>query len=44
MEEDKQECFAAGMNQHISKPIDPQELVRVLLEGIPRPRAAGSAS
>jgi two-component system sensor histidine kinase/response regulator len=43
MEEDKQECFAAGMNQHISKPIDPQELVRVLLEWIPRPRAAGSA-
>lgn len=26
MEEDKQRCFAAGMNGHIAKPIDPEEL------------------
>ncbi|MEW6705277.1 MAG: response regulator [Pseudomonadota bacterium] len=31
MDEDKQECLAAGMNAHVSKPIDPRELARVLL-------------
>jgi signal transduction histidine kinase/DNA-binding response OmpR family regulator len=31
MEEDKQQCLAAGMNAHVSKPIDPKELVRTLL-------------
>jgi two-component system sensor histidine kinase/response regulator len=35
MEEDKQECFAAGMNAHVSKPIDPGELVRTLLAWVP---------
>ena len=31
LDEDKQECLAAGMNAHVSKPIDPQELIRTLL-------------
>jgi len=35
MDEDRQECFAAGMNAHVSKPIDPQELVRALLAWMP---------
>ena len=35
MDEDRQECFAAGMNAHVSKPIDPQDLVRALLEWMP---------
>ncbi|CAM3689395.1 response regulator [Roseateles saccharophilus] len=31
MECDVQDCLAAGMNAHISKPIDPRQLVRTLL-------------
>jgi signal transduction histidine kinase/DNA-binding response OmpR family regulator len=34
MEEDKQECLAAGMNAHVTKPIDPQELVDTLLSWV----------
>ncbi len=40
MEEDKQECLAAGMNAHVTKPIDPNELVRALLAWVPRSGAA----
>jgi two-component system, sensor histidine kinase and response regulator len=40
MDEDKQECLAAGMNAHVSKPIDPQELARELLAWIPSVKAA----
>ena len=49
MEEDRQECLAAGMNAHVSKPIEPRELARVLLELVALPsghmgaRAAGEA-
>jgi two-component system sensor histidine kinase/response regulator len=39
MEEDKQECLAAGMNAHISKPIDPKQLMHTLLAWMPPPRA-----
>jgi signal transduction histidine kinase/CheY-like chemotaxis protein len=35
MEEDKQACLAAGMDAHVSKPIDPKELVRTLLAWVP---------
>ena len=31
MERDMQDCLAAGMNAHVSKPIDPRQLVRTLL-------------
>jgi two-component system, sensor histidine kinase and response regulator len=31
MESDVQDCLAAGMNAHVSKPIDPRQLVRTLL-------------
>jgi len=31
MERDVQDCLAAGMNAHVSKPIDPKQLVRTLL-------------
>ena len=34
MEEDMQECLAAGMNAHLSKPIDPKELVSTLLRWV----------
>jgi two-component system sensor histidine kinase/response regulator len=40
MDEDKQECLAAGMNAHISKPIDPKQLMHTLLAWVPPPRAA----
>jgi two-component system sensor histidine kinase/response regulator len=39
MEEDKQECLAAGMNAHISKPIDPKQLMHTLLAWMPPPTA-----
>jgi len=43
MEEDKQECLAAGMNAHVSKPIDPQQLVDTLLSWVnAAPRTAGA--
>jgi len=43
MEEDKQECLAAGMNAHVSKPIDPQHLVDTLLSWVnAAPRTAGA--
>ena len=38
MVEDQQECLAAGMNAHLGKPIDPKELVRVLLAWAPHHR------
>jgi len=34
MDSDKQECLAAGMNAHVSKPIDAVELVRTLLKWV----------
>jgi len=40
MDEDKQACLAAGMDAHVSKPIDPKELVRTLLAWIPARAAA----
>lgn len=39
MEEDRQECLAAGMNAHISKPIDPKQLMHTLLAWMPPPSA-----
>ena len=34
MDEDRQACLAAGMNAHVSKPINPKELVRTLLDWV----------
>ncbi|HEV8690515.1 MAG TPA: response regulator [Ideonella sp.] len=33
--QDRQDCIAAGMDAHVAKPIDPDELVRTLLAWIP---------
>ncbi len=35
MEVDRDKCFAAGMNDHLAKPIEPDELGKVLLKWIP---------
>jgi CheY-like chemotaxis protein len=43
MERDIQDCLAAGMNAHVSKPIDPRQLVRTLLAWIaPQPEVGAS--
>lgn len=42
MEQDRQRCMAAGMNDFISKPIEPEELWSVLLRWTRRPVAAAS--
>jgi two-component system sensor histidine kinase/response regulator len=34
MQQDKDKCAKAGMNDHVAKPIDPDELFRVLLKWI----------
>jgi len=39
MAADRERCLSAGMNDHIGKPIDPTELVRVLSQWV-RPEAA----
>ncbi|MBF0264328.1 MAG: response regulator [Gammaproteobacteria bacterium] len=35
--EDKENCFSAGMNEHISKPIEPNILFTMLLKWLPEP-------
>ncbi|RYF25920.1 MAG: response regulator [Comamonadaceae bacterium] len=45
METDRQRCFAAGMNDHVAKPIDPPALWAALARWIrPRDDAAGAPS
>jgi two-component system sensor histidine kinase/response regulator len=39
---DQEKCLRAGMNDHISKPIDPDQLVSTLLRWIRRPDGAGA--
>ena len=41
MEGDREKCIAAGMNDHVAKPIDPDELWRKLLQWIPQARRTG---
>ena len=36
MKEDKEKCLDVGMNDHISKPIDPGELFKTLVKWIPQ--------
>ncbi|GAB0057159.1 Sensor histidine kinase RcsC [Candidatus Magnetaquicoccaceae bacterium FCR-1] len=42
MQQDRERCSAAGMNDHVAKPIDPDVLWRALLKWIP-PRQAVAA-
>jgi len=45
MEQDKEKCLAAGMNGHVAKPIDPDELFRALLQWIePQPAMDNKAA
>jgi two-component system, sensor histidine kinase and response regulator len=41
---DRELCLQAGMNDHIAKPIDPDQLFGVLLRWIKRPAGDGAAS
>jgi two-component system, sensor histidine kinase and response regulator len=34
MQEDRQRCFDSGMNDFVTKPIDPEQLLAVLLKWI----------
>jgi signal transduction histidine kinase/DNA-binding response OmpR family regulator/HPt (histidine-containing phosphotransfer) domain-containing protein/HAMP domain-containing protein len=43
MDRDREMCLAAGMNDHLAKPIDPEKLFGALLHWI-RPRAASASA
>ncbi len=43
MASDRELCLDAGMNDHIAKPIDPDQLFGVLLRWIKRPDGDGSS-
>jgi len=43
-EEDRQRCLAAGMNGHLSKPIDPEGLYRAMLTWLDNPAPAPGLS
>jgi two-component system, sensor histidine kinase and response regulator len=40
MEQDRRKCMEAGMDGHVAKPIDPDELWQALLRFVHRPQAA----
>jgi two-component system sensor histidine kinase/response regulator len=41
-EEDRQQCLAAGMNDHIGKPVDPDLLFKTLLKWLPKRNEAAT--
>jgi signal transduction histidine kinase/HPt (histidine-containing phosphotransfer) domain-containing protein/ActR/RegA family two-component response regulator len=44
MDGDREKSLAAGMNDHVTKPIEPEQLYRALLKWIPPARLAGRRS
>jgi CheY-like chemotaxis protein len=40
--EDRDECLAAGMNQHIGKPVEPEALYKTVLHWLQAARGKGS--
>ncbi|MFO1414918.1 MAG: PAS domain-containing protein [Burkholderiales bacterium] len=42
--EDRDECFAAGMNDYLAKPVSPESLYRTLLKWFPEVHAAAAAA
>jgi CheY-like chemotaxis protein len=41
--EDRQACIEAGMNDHIGKPVDPEQLFATLLKWLARPRQSATS-